>query len=139
MKLKEIESVIPKDKVPQVPLDQVCILWANDFWDGYLTGICEHAGQKLYFKMIEETENEDISTWYRRFVLIRLDGKQLDQELYWHEQFLKYVGSHFDYGSDRKRDHTGMKPQSEWSKFYDPYNEYKPDFSENEVAGWFEK
>ncbi len=115
----------------QICIDESQILWINDYYDGPLQGIVELNGKRLLFDMIDR---DLLGQKHRRFWLINLNRKQLAEEQKWHELFCKNVGTHLDY-TDRER-HTALT--SECHKFYDPYKERKePDYSQNEIVGWF--
>ncbi len=88
--------------------------------------------------MIEESEDESLNEWYRRYAILALTKEEINCEEYWHSEFCKYVGDHFDCKANSTRVKTeATMPQSEWDKFYVPYKEkYKQDYTGNEVLGW---
>ena len=58
----------------------------------------------------------------------------------WHELFREKVGRHTDYDEEGQRLIGGLEPRDQWPAFYDAYRERTPpDFSANEVMGWFER
>lgn len=89
--------------------------------------------------MAEEADDEKKQNWFRKYWILRLSQQQLDAEIYWHDQFCKYVGDHFDCRVDGSRIKIGAQhAESEWKNFYGPYKEYHPDFNNNQVIGWFQ-
>ena len=62
---------------------------------------------------------------YNRYDIFELSSKQIDYELKMHEDFVRYVGSHFDIINNDirsldKKYHL-IKPLEEHKKFYDKY------------------
>lgn len=122
--------------LPQIPCADVTLLWHSDFWDGPLSGLIAHRGERLWFQMI--AENNEPEAWYRRFALVRLSEQQLREEEWWHEMFRQHVGTHTDY-QRADGDPGTVRPRDQHAKFYDPYSKrVPPDLSANEVIGWFE-
>ena len=119
--------------VREIPRVQIHILWVNDFYDGPIQGMAEIDGTRAMFDMIDRdvlgSENEDRTYW-----LVSLDPVQLADEERWHELFCEKVGTHFDY-TDRA---PIAAPASEHRQFYDKYAQRtEPDYSRNEIVGWF--
>lgn len=124
--------------VTRVDASRVRLVWASGYWDGPLSGIAELDDDTLWFHFADEESEED-PTWYRRFYLVRLPPGRLDTLLEEHAAFQRHVGTHFDYGPDGARNPDGLRPRSEWSKFYDVYpTEGGGDYLDCEVVGWFE-
>ncbi|KPJ91001.1 MAG: hypothetical protein AMJ53_12525 [Gammaproteobacteria bacterium SG8_11] len=124
--------------VQELPSSEVKWLWINKFFDGPLQGIVEVNGGFCLGDFLEESKSEKEEGWYRRFVVIKLSKEQEAVERYWHSEFVKYVGNHFECNPDSSRIKVGATvPQSEWNKFYVPYKKRnKPSFDSNEVIGW---
>jgi hypothetical protein len=116
------------------------LLWHADFWDGPRSGMLDYRGEQCWFQAVAESE-EDGSTWYRRFIVLRLSHEQHAEECRWHELFQAKVGVHTDYDEHEMRPAVGsLWPPERWHEFYDAYKQRTPpDFSANEVLGWFER
>ena len=140
MKLGELTTPVGSG-VPQVAKERVRVLWASGYWDGALDGLAEFDGSQAWYCLAEEAEDETAAGWFRRFWLVRLTGEQLDDEIRRHDDFRRYVGTHFDYDEQAGDRADRMRPQTEWPKFYEKYPEDRRgpgDLSQNEVLGWFE-
>jgi hypothetical protein len=125
--------------VPQISREAVRLLWYSGFWDGPLTGMLEFNGEPCWFEFIVENEDEDLTGWYRRFVVVRLTPEQLAEENRWHELFRKHVGTHTDYEKSGPNRYEGLRPRDEWNAFYEQYKKRVPlDLSSDEVLAWFE-
>lgn len=123
----------------QVPRDSVRLLWHSDFWDGPRSGVLESNGERCWFEVIAENQDEDLRGWYRRFVIVRLTPEQLAEECKWHELFCEKVGVHTDYDASGTRRLGNLRPREQWREFYEAYEARRPlDLAENEVLGWFE-
>ena len=126
-------------RAPQVARDDVRFLWHVDYWDGPRSGVLEYSGERCWFQVIAENE-EDAPQCYRHFAIIRMSAEQLADEQRWHELFRQHVGSHTDYDeTGRARTSGDVRPREQAHHFYDAYaHRTPPDFSGNEVLGWFE-
>jgi hypothetical protein len=127
-------------RVPQIDPAELRLLWHADFWDGPRSGMLLYRGEECWFQVIAENEDEQ-ANWYRRFLLLRLTPEQHAEECYWHQLFRAKVGVHTDYVEQEPRPPVGfLWPQEHWHEFYEPYRQRTPpDFSANEVLGWFER
>jgi hypothetical protein len=118
----------------EIPRAAVRVLWTDDFWDGPLSGIAEWGGRRWRFEMTDRSVlgHEDFP---RRYWLIALSPEQLAEEVRWQELFCNNVWTGFDYTG--RPEHRARA--SEHAKFYEPYAaRVKPDYSQNEVVGWFQ-
>jgi hypothetical protein len=90
-------------------------------------------GIRYLFDVIERdalgTDDESRTYW-----LIALSTVQLRDEEEWHDLFCRKVGTHFDYTGRAALRPEEVRPD----EFYEPYRlRPQPDFSGNEVSGWF--
>ena len=70
---------------------------------------------------------------------VRLSPEQRAEEWRWHELFCRCVGVHTDYDESGRRPVGALQPRERWAEFYDACRQRPPpDFSGNEVIGWFE-
>jgi hypothetical protein len=131
----------PKDylRAPHIDRADVRLLWHVDFWDGPRSGMLVYRGEECWFQVVAESKDDD-TAWYRRFVVLRLSPEQHAEECRWHELFRSKVGVHTDYEAPEQRPAVGyLWPREWWHEFYYAYRQRTPpDFSANEVLGWFE-
>lgn len=125
------------DLAEQIERSHVRLVWASEYWDGPKSGILDFNGESCWFIVIGENEHDD--GWYRRFAILRLSSAQFSDETRWHELFRRCVGKHMDYYHDEQPPNVALEPRERWAEFYDAYQRrILPDYSSNEVLGWFE-
>lgn len=123
-------------------VDNIRILWHNDFYDYPRSGVCLFGGEKRYFKLITEMweknpnydpvkdadiECEEDCEYMRQAARIygvyELTPEELAAEERIHKNFQTHVGMHTDYDEEGSRPIGRVKPREEWDKFYkDPIN-----------------
>lgn len=105
----------------ELTIKDVKLRYINGYYDGMLSGVLEWEGKRYYFDIVDENNSDNINDadWYRKFGLYEMTPEEWATEDHTHAEFVKYVGSHYVINEDGKRDHSGLKPQSEWRKFYD--------------------
>ncbi len=115
-----------KGGVKQIPKGQLNVLWVNDYYDGMLSGILEHQGQKFKFEIITDyTQN----IYPRTYAIIQLTDEEYNDESYWHELFKRLVA---DYKN------SIYKPESEHHLYFDKVSERANlDYESSVVYGWF--
>jgi hypothetical protein len=145
--------------VPNFPWEQIRFLYHCGYYDGPLSGFCLIAGEKLFFDCISEgnltpeyiawwnSEDESdesgpephyVEGYWRRYALYRLSPEDLAFEERCHAAFREHVGVHTDYDENGKRPLGHVRPQSEWSKFYDdPQWKNRPVYHKT-LVGWFD-
>lgn len=80
MKIANIEELRKAvSNLPMISRDKVTILYVNDKLDSPIEGMCEFDGEPHYFVWTGEMDEKSDSI-IRRFVLIKLNKKQTDQE-----------------------------------------------------------
>jgi hypothetical protein len=138
--LADITGPDDYSRAPQIDGAEVRLLWHVDFWDGPRSGMLAYRGQECWYQVVAQSEDDDAG-WYRRFVVLRLSPEQYAEERRWHELFRAKVGVHTDYEEQKQRPRVGfLWPREHWREFYEPYQRRTPpDFSGNEVLGWFER
>lgn len=98
-------------------IEELKIVFAVNWWDGPLEGMCMHNNEKHWF----HCEDEDDSG-LRKFSIIKLTTEQIADEEKWHELFKKTVGESYPYVDGvRVKETEPLKPQSMWHEFYDVY------------------
>ena len=115
-----------KGNVKQIPKDQINVLWFDDYYDGMLSGIIEHEGQKLRFEIITDyTQN----IYPRTFALVNLTDVEIKEETYRHNLFIRHVA---DY---QNKIH---KPDTEHHLYFDEISKRGDlDYESSLVCGWF--
>jgi hypothetical protein len=121
-----------KQNILEITYDELTFLWVGDYYDGKLEGMLEYKSQKYKFEIITDyTKN----IYPRTFALIILTEDEIKEEVYWNEQFEKYVGNHYNYNTTDERI---VKPQSEHHLFYDEFNKRKnKNYNNNIVKAWY--
>jgi len=87
------------------------------FWDGPLSGICLYEGRKHYFKINEDSPEDDYDA-ERSFDIVYLTDEQIAVDEAYYSLFAQHVGTHCEYDENNKRDSGKVRPQSEHGKFY---------------------
>lgn len=120
---------------PKIDAAAIRWLWANDWYDWILSGVCEYQGKKYYGWCFNESEKRT-----RLFAVIDLPPEEWAKEIERHELFVEKVGDHFDFREDGAgRKCTGVKPEKSWEEYYDRYPPHQDkDYSQYPVVGWFE-
>ena len=135
---KTLGELAPGDlsEVVEIPATAVRVLWVDDYYDGPLSGIAEWEGQRFRFEMTDRsTLGHEEAVSRRRYWLIALTPEQLGKEEKWQKLFCAHVWTGFDYTG--RPEHRA--PESEHAKYYEPYAaRAEPDYSGNEVVGWFQ-
>jgi hypothetical protein len=115
-------------------LEDVTILWVDDYYDIPLAGMCMVNNEWHYFDQIGSQQGQDGSEEFV-YHIYKLSDKERRYEQTKHAWFCRYVGTHFDYRVDpafRK-----VKPSNEHHLFYDKFEDDKRDYSKNEILGEF--
>lgn len=138
MTLTEIRGGVSRQSLRKLQAADYTFLWIGDFWDGPVSGMLKLDGANCWFEQFEESEEEG-SPWYRRYAVVRLSAEQIALEKEVHADFQRFVGRHMD--CDANSEDKGLRPQKEWSGFYDKHGAYCRErrFEECEVIAWFEK
>ena len=73
MTLAESKGRQPDTTLPRLQKSDYAILWADDFWDGVISGVLLHKDKEFWFDMIQENKTDDLKGgWYRRFAVVEL-------------------------------------------------------------------
>jgi hypothetical protein len=115
-----------KGKVRQISKDKLNVLWLDGYYDGMLSGIVEHEGQKLKFEIITDYSQ---NTSPRTFAIINLTEKEIEEETYRHNLFKKHVA---DYKNKI------YKPETEHNLYFDQVSKRgNLNYESSLVYGWF--
>jgi hypothetical protein len=134
-------------------LENVKILFYNNYWDGPMNGICEHENKMYWYDMIDDVsvgdEDFDNWTWYRLYNVKEIEPWQLAYELYWHSIFSTNVAAYTEFDKKLVNDRFFIKKtfrifknkRDKWIKpeYYNKREkEYKKiDYSNNIIIGTF--
>jgi hypothetical protein len=135
--MRTLSELAPDDlmAVVEIPRAEVRVLWTDDFYDGPLSGIAEWKGRRYRFEMTDRSTLGGDEDTQRRYWVIALSSEQLQEEERWQDLFCANVWTGFDYTG--RPEHRA--PASQHGKFYEPYAARAvPDYSKNEVVGWFQ-
>lgn len=137
MKLKDLRNINPSPEIAKVDFSETENIWVSDYWDGAISGMLEYQNELFWFEMTQENEEWKEGEWYRRFAIIKLSNEQIEKEFEVHEDFQRYVGTHFD-GKQLKT--PPNFEEGKMNEFYDKHSEYvnSRSFEDNEVIGWME-
>ena len=99
MKIVNIEDIQQwAEEVPLISSKDIKIIYDDNYWDGPLEGVLEWHKKKYYFICYNDP------TWEceikRRYAIIDMTIEQEDEEEYFHQLFLKYIGSHNEYNQE---------------------------------------
>ena len=119
-------------------LENVKMLFATNWWDGPLCGLCEYESKYYWFKIHQEEEYDDKKDeWSDRVhIAYEIEPWQLSYELYWHSIFVSNV-----YRNAKCR--TQFEEQMKNERFYmkeDFYKKRKKEYQEidfSKVIGTF--
>ena len=154
-------------KYKEVSLDDIKLLYYCNYWDGMLSGMLAYKDRKHWFSCFDDSidyrkydektdEFEDLG-WYRRFAIIELSDKQIEEQDYWQDLFWTYVntGSTFGDKHNRPRDEStryidrgipcawGVRNPKWHHIYYDKRKEklgerlYNFEYANNKIIGWF--
>ncbi|MCU0240192.1 MAG: hypothetical protein MUC29_12185, partial [Pyrinomonadaceae bacterium] len=98
-------------ELPKIEKNEIRLLWADDWFDGVINGVLLYQNKKCRFEMIEENNDDNTQNFYRRYLIIELTERQLQEEEYWHKLFVENVGSHFDFDENGNLQTSITKPK----------------------------
>jgi hypothetical protein len=126
--LKEFRTSfdLNKENVKQISKDQLNVLWFDDWYDGMLSGILEHEGQKFRFEIIT---NYTQNIYPRSYAIIQMTEEEFKEELYRGDLFKNHVA---DYKN------RIYKPATEHHLYFDEVSKRKQlDYEPSIIYGWF--
>ncbi|MEN8121443.1 MAG: hypothetical protein ABFS35_13915 [Bacteroidota bacterium] len=137
MKLKDLRNNDPIEDLPKIDFSETENIWVSDYWDGAISGMIEYQNELYRFEMTQENEEWKEGEWCRRFAILKLSEEQIEREFIVHEDFQRFVGTHYD-GKQLKSPPKFV--EGKMNEFYDKHSEYvksRP-FDNNLVIGWME-
>jgi len=137
LRVKEADSLNKLDKIDR---HEVKLLWANEWWDGPISGMLMYRGEKCWFQLFIDPDDPEVEKFPRQYLVIELSNDQLKEEEYWQTLFLEMVGSNNVWDEDGIRHTDRLKPLESRNEFFKLAKKRKPtDLSENRVVGFFAK
>jgi hypothetical protein len=127
--------------LPKVPRGEVRLLWAFSWCDGPLSGLCSCRGERMWFHLCAESEDEDKEGFWRRFLLMALPPGELAAEERWHALCQGETGVPAGYGEGGEgRPRSPRKARPLGAAFYQGLDAAKLRCAhlEHEPCGWFE-
>jgi hypothetical protein len=131
-------------RVRQVPLvelstlakiesSELRLLWVNDWYDGPLEAVVEHAGSPCLMVLHnEDAGSERPYTW----LVIRLTAEQRADEERWHGIYAAHVGDHWCF-HDAAVEHPPPPVPPRPDDFFAQHRQRPPlDMRNNVVVGW---
>jgi hypothetical protein len=91
-------------------------LYHSNYYDGPISGVMETEDGRRYWFDTDAEYRPDQGYSYLLYDLTPEEWKLEDRR---HALFREHVGTHCDYDERGRRDHNGVRPRAEWSKFYD--------------------
>lgn len=136
--------------VPRANKDDVRVLWVDAYWDGPLSGVCQYAGETLWFQHYfdrdfdeqpsdhDESDSEERdppvpavlsqlglhSPYHRVLLLYRISQEQLAEERRWNALFVEHVGGHHDFTVDESE--RSVRSRDTRDRFYERYQRERP-------------
>jgi hypothetical protein len=121
---------------PKLEATELRLLWVNDWYDGPLEAVVEHAGERRL--MVLHAEDRVDVEKPMRWVLFRLSTEQWSEEERWHALFEEHVGHHWCF-------HHETPPAEpveahDAKRFYEPYANRKPrNLDVTAACGWVDE
>ena len=109
------------------------LLWVNDWYDGPLEAVVEHAGEQCLMVLHhEDTGADQPYSW----LVIRLSPAQRAEEEKWHALYVEHVGEHWCFhGSAVVHPPPSAEPDAD--RFFTPFRERPSlDLAGSTVIGW---
>ena len=123
------------------------LVYHSNYWDGPLSGVCLYKEKQYWFNCVhdyhDKTEDNE-SLDMRIYAIYDLTPIEWEHENYWHNLFVRYVGTHTSYDDNGCRKGK-VGPAKDHHLFYDAAKEAgekgiykKKDLTENKLVGYFD-
>jgi hypothetical protein len=106
--------------LPKLPAADLRLLWVNDWYDGPLEAVVEHAGERVLMVLHGGAHNVDVEK-PMQWVLFRLSPEQWAEEEKWHLLFEEHVGHHWCFHHAEAQEATDPGLPRDVKRFYEPY------------------
>jgi hypothetical protein len=129
-------AAIDLTALPKLAPTDLRLMWVNDWYDGPLEAVVEHAGERQLMVLHDEGRADDEVPM--RWVLYRLSPEQWKEEERWHALFEEHVGHHWCFH------HETPPPESPENhdalRFYEPYAKRAPrTLDPRSACGWVDE
>jgi hypothetical protein len=123
-------------KLPRIDPGAVRLLWVNDWYDGPLEAVVEHAGERCLM-VLHDRRALGTGDHPFRWLLVRLAPEQIAEEERWHALFAEHVGQHW---CMHPEPHPPLAEPGDPERFYGPLRaRAKVDLTGNAVLGWLDE
>jgi hypothetical protein len=128
-------SEIDVSGLPKLAAADLRLLWVNDWYDGPLEAVVEHAGKRCLMVLHGEGPLDVEKTM--RWLLFHLTPEQWKEEERWHSLFEEHVGHHWCFDHEEKPEPaTPRDPE----RFYGPYKCRAPlDLTSSKPFAWVDE
>jgi hypothetical protein len=131
-------SAVDHGALPKREASELRLLWVNDWYDGPLEAVIEHAGERLL--MVLESRNAADHDKPMRWILFRLTPEQWTEEERWHALFERHVGHHWCFHHDAAAEQPDLPESQDTKRFYEPYANRTPRVLDPASAcGWVDE
>jgi hypothetical protein len=89
----ELKNLNQRSNLKKISADEVEVISVDAIWDGPLGGVCQWNNQRYYFQCFDLIDDEEESRWPRKYLLINLTAKQIDNNAKLHDMFLRWRDS----------------------------------------------
>jgi hypothetical protein len=114
-------TAVDLSALPKLASTDLRLLWVNDWYDGPLEAVVEHAGERQLMVLHGEVSADEDKPM--RWVLFRLSPEQWSEEDRWHALFEEHVGHHWCFHHETVPDSTEAHDAR---RFYEPYAKRSP-------------
>jgi hypothetical protein len=131
------EVSVDLTSLPKLAASDLRLLWVNDWYDGPLEAVVEHAGERRLM-VLHGGERVDIDK-PMQWVLFRLSAEQWAEEERWHSLFEEHVGHHWCFHHESRPPADPAEPR-EVRRFYEPYKSRAPrTHGAKDAVGWVDE
>lgn len=124
--------------LPKLAPTDLRLLWVNDWYDGPLEAVVEHAGERQLMVLHSDDLADDQAPM--RWVLFRLSSTQWAEEERWHALFEEHVGHHWCFHHETPPESPDSPESQDVRRFYEPYAKRTPRVLETGAAcGWVDE
>lgn len=122
--------------LPKLAATDLRLLWVNDWYDGPLEAVVEHAGERQLMVLHGDGRADDDQPM--RWVLFRLSPEQWTEEDRWHARFEEHVGHHWCFHHETPPPESSEAHDSR--RFYEPYAKRTPrQLDASTACGWVDE
>lgn len=102
--------------LPLIESERVQWVFTPHWYDGPLEGIATLDGERVWVVCVDEDGDDRVRTYQ----VVRHGEEVWERIDRWRDDFRRHVGEHWDW----PRQDGGVRPESEWGKYYDSYSRH---------------